>query len=243
MANTGVANADGPGPSNNNEYIDSTQPNLERSRGGNDLTHAFSGSLVLALPKLEDKSPFVKNVFGDWEITGIVQATTGYPMTVLAGTPAGVQGNGNHPSGTNNNLSMPNVVEGQPCQAGGSDPIQWLNPAAWTLNGYQLGTNGNSGRAICNGPGFFRTDASVYKNIPLGDRVKLQLRFEVFNVFNTTNFLSTSTTNGGNLTSYTPGNVVLSGSEIVSATPAGNFGQLTAARDPRTMQLGVRLSF
>src|SRR5262249_6224480 len=61
IANTGVANADGPGISNNNAYIDSTQPQLERSRGANDRTHIFSGSLVLALPKLENKSSFERN--------------------------------------------------------------------------------------------------------------------------------------------------------------------------------------
>jgi hypothetical protein len=125
----------------------------------------------------------------------------------------------------------------------------WLNPAAWTLNGYQIGTNGNTGRNTCNGPGSFETDASVYKNIKAGGRVKVQLRVEVYNIFNTTNFLGNSLTNGGQITYYNPGNVVFntpSGStatKIISATPAGNFGQLTAAGDPRTAQLGIRLMF
>ena len=61
-----------------------------------------------------------------------------------------------------------------------------------TLNGYQIGTNGNAGRNICDGPGLFQVDASLYKNIKLGARVKLQLRFEVFNLFNTVNFLGTA---------------------------------------------------
>jgi hypothetical protein len=30
---------------------------------------------------------------------------------------------------------------------------------------------------------------------------------------------------------------------IVSATAPGNFGQLTSARDPRLVQLGLKLSF
>jgi len=55
--------------------------------------------------------------------------------------------------------------------------------------------------------------------------------------------------NGGAQSNYNPGNVVFntgSGStatEIVSATPAGNFGQLTQSRDPRTAQVGIRLTF
>ena len=143
------------------------------------------------------------------------------------------------------------MVASQPCHLSGSDPAQWLNPAAWTLNGYQIGTNGNTGRNTCNGPGSFETDASIYKNIKAGGRVKLQLRFEVYNIFNTTNFLSNSITsnNGGPTTFYNPGNVVFdtgsgrTATKIISATPAGNFGQFTAATDPRTAQLGIRLMF
>jgi hypothetical protein len=251
LANTGVANADGPGLSGNNAYVDSTQPNLERARGGNDKTHVFSGSVILALPTLDGKSGFAKNVFGDWELAAIVQAGTGYPMTVATGGVPGLSGNGSTPSGTGSgvNLSHPNVVADQPCHLSGADPTQWLNPAAWTLNGYQIGTNGNSGRNTCNGPGSFESDVSIYKNIKLGGRVKLQLRAEVYNVFNTTNFLGNSLTNGGQISFYNPGNVVFntgSGStatKINSATPAGNFGQLTAATDPRTAQLGIRLMF
>jgi hypothetical protein len=81
--------------------------------------------------------------------------------------------------------------------------------------------------------------------------VKLQLRFEVYNIFNTTNFFGNSLTNtaqpGG--TYYNPGNVVFdtgkgsTATKIISATPAGNFGQLTAAGDPRTAQIGIRLMF
>jgi Carboxypeptidase regulatory-like domain len=250
MSNTGVSNADGPNLSANNAYTDSTQPNLDRARGGNDRTHVFSGSLILALPKLENKEGFAKHVLGNWEFTTIVQAGTGYPITVVTGAVPGLSGNGNGPAGTGYSAqNRPNVVEGQDCQASGGDKTQWLNPAAWTLNGYQIGTNGNSGRNVCNGPGLFQADASLYKNINLGSKVKLQLRFEVFNIFNTVNLLATSLTNGGVNTAYNPQNVEFdtgsgkTATKIISASPVGNFGQLTAARDPRTAQIGIRLAF
>jgi hypothetical protein len=75
-------------------------------------------------------------------------------------------------------------------------------------------------------------------------RLKLQLRFEVFNLFNTVNFLGYSLN-----TAYNAENVVLdtgdaaTATKILSAAPPGNFGQLTAARDTRTVQLGIRLAF
>ena len=243
MSNTGVGNADGPGLSYNNAYIDSTQPDLERARGANDRTHSFNASLVLGLPKFEDKGALVKNVFGDWEFTSIVQAGTGYPITVNVGSVPGLDGNGIQGTGSGSDRVRPNVVEGQSCTADGSNPTQWLNPNAWTLNGYQIGTFGNSGRNICDGPSLFQVDASVYKNIRLSGRVKLQLRFEVFNLFNRNNFIS------GQSYNYDPGNVVFdtgSGStatQIISATPTGNFGQLNNVRDPRTAQVGIRLMF
>jgi hypothetical protein len=232
-------NADGPGLSTQNAYTDSTQPGLDRGRGNNDVTHSFNGTLVLLLPTLENKSSLEKNVFGDWEFATIVRASTGYPITVYTGSVPGLSGGS---TGTGfNNTARPNVVDGQNCHASGGDKTQWLNPGAWTLNAYQVGTNGNTGRNTCNGPGLFQTDASLYKNIKLGSGgVKLQLRFEVYNLFNTVNFL------GGSLNStYGAQKVVLSADRttILSAQPAGNFGQLTAARDPRTMQLGIRLQF
>jgi len=245
IANTGIGNADGPGLSNLNAYIDSTNPQLDRARGANDATHVFSGNLILALPKLENKSSFTKTVLGDWQLNTIVQASSGYPITVITNNVSGLPGGGG-PSGAGNGITLPNRVEGVDCHAnGGKNSIQWLNPAAWTLNGFQVGGNGNASRNTCNGPGLFETDASVYKNFTLSNRVKLQLRVEMYNVFNTVNFLGTSLTNGGVVHQYNAQNVVLSAdkSTIISADPAGNFGQLTASRDPRTMQMGVRLMF
>jgi hypothetical protein len=200
----------------------------------------FNASLVLALPKLENRSSFVRNLLGDWELTTIVQAGTGYPLWVQAAV-AGLNGLGGTGSTFQN---RPNRVVGQPCTISTANEVQWLNPAVFTLNGYQIGTNGTAGRNICDGPGVFQTDASLYKNIRLGSRVKLQLRFEVFNVFNTVNFRGDWLN-----TSYNAENVVFdtghaaTATKILSATPPGTFGQATVARDPRTIQLGVRLTF
>jgi hypothetical protein len=66
----------------------------------------------------------------------------------------------------------------------------------------------------------------------------------VFNLFDTVNFLAYSLNTG-----YNAENVVFdsgdaaTATKILSATPPGNFGQFTAARDPRTVQVGIRLMF
>jgi hypothetical protein len=210
-------------------YRDSTQPNLDRARGGTDRTHMFNASLVLALPALREKSFFVRNVLGDWELTTIVQAGSGYPITVKAS----VSGLSGGPAGTGiGQLQTPNRVAGQSCTVSAANGTQWLNPAAFTLDGYPIGTNGNAGRNICDGPGMFQADASLYKNIGLGPSVKLQLRFEVFNVFNTVNFLGYSLNAGyvGQNVVFDTGNPATA-TRIVSATPPGTFGR-RATRGP-----------
>ena len=106
-----------------------------------------------------------------------------------------------------------------------ANEVQRLNPAAFSLDGHLIGTNGTAGRNICDGPGLFQADASLYKNIKLGSRVKLQLRFEVFNVFNTVNFLGYSLN-----TAYNAENVVFdtgdaaTATRILSATPPATSG-------------------
>jgi len=63
-------------------------------------------------------------------------------------------------------------------------------------------------------------DASLQKLVPLKERLNMQLRWEVFNFPQHFSFWSVGTT-----------------------VNSGNFGQVTSATDPRTMQLGVRLEF
>ena len=228
-------------------YTANESPELDRGRALIDRRHVLNGSLVLGLPGFEDKSSFMKNVLGDWQVTSIVSLASGYPLTIFSGNVPGLSSNG-AASGTGQvNNQRPNLVAGVDCRASGGPAEQWLNPAAWTLNGFQIGSLGNSGRGVCDGPGFFQADLALYKNIKLAGRAKLQLRAEVFNVFDKVNF---TTNNGDNINaSYNPANVVFNtatgstASSIVSATPVGNFGQITAARDPRQVQLGIRLSF
>lgn len=120
---------------------------------------------------------------------------------------------------------------GEPCRATGGRKEQWLNPRAFTLDGFELGTFGNAGRGICEGPGEHR----------LGSRLRAQLRFEVFNVFNRTQFLNVDST-------LDPIGVTLdapleSATRVIGSEIPLSFGQATKARDPRQAQFGVKLIF
>jgi hypothetical protein len=66
----------------------------------------------------------------------------------------------------------------------GGDRLQWLNPKAFTWDGYKLGTFGNSSPGSCAAPPITNVDFSIVKNWKMTERWKLQLRLEMFNVFN-----------------------------------------------------------
>jgi hypothetical protein len=219
---------------------DPLKPNLDRGRALIDRTHMFNAALVLALPTLQDQDPAVRSIFGDWQLSTIVTATSGTPVTVYQGSSADWSGTG---LGSNNNNQRPNRVDGVDCHASGSEKTQWLNPEAWTMVGFQIGQIGTSGRGVCDGPGLFQVDAALYKTIKLGSKVKLQLRAEAFNVLNRDNFISNGMGTGlVDGVTYNTGNRATA-TQIVGQARSGGFGQLTTVRDPRLLQLGVKLSF
>jgi hypothetical protein len=239
IANENLGNSSG-GINDDATFTDLDNPRIDRGLADTHRSHIANASLLLMLPTLADNpSSFVRNVFGDWQVTGIMQYTSGAPVTVFAGSVPGVNGiAGTGDSGTD----KPNVVPGVDCQAsGGTEQI--LNPAAWTLNGYRLGTNGNSGRGSCYGPSYFQTDLALYKNINLSKRFKAQLRFEAFNVFNTVNFRHAGGNWTYNATSATLDAPSEQATTIISATPAANFGQATRTFDSREFQFGIKLMF
>ena len=129
-------------------------------------------------------------------------------------------------------------MSGEPCRASSGPDEQIINPSAYTLNGFRLGTIGSAERGDCTGPGYFQTDLAFYKNFPLKNGVKLQFRWDIFNIFNNTNFLFQNLD-----ATMDPSAVVLNAAqtEIVSATIPANFGQATRTRDPRQMQIGFKL--
>jgi hypothetical protein len=224
-------------PSRGSTTLDNQNLDLDWGRPETGRTHIYNASLIWLLPALEDKSPAMRHILGDWEVTTIVGAGSGQPLTVYTGTIPGLQGG---PSGTGyNDNQRPNRVANESCAPSSGPKEQIINPAAYTLNGFQLGTIGTAQRGDCNGPGYFQTDLAFYKNIPLtSSGVKLQFRWDIFNIFNNTNFIF----NGDNYV-MNPSAVTLNSArtQIVSATLPGSFGKATRTRDARQMQLGFKL--
>jgi len=219
--------------------LDLTNPSADEGYANTDRRHVFNAAVVLAFPTLEGDQGVRRWLLGGWEIGGIVQAASGQAVTVTTGSLPDFNGG---PSGTGyNDNQRPNIVPGVSCRADNSTtPEQILNPAAVTLNGFRLGSIGNEERGACRGPGMFQTDLSFYKTLRAAGRAQLQLRFEIFNVFNRVNFLSQGLNTSMDLQSVT---LDPTGTQIVAFTPAGNFGQATRTRDARQAQFGLKIMF
>ncbi|HWB96099.1 MAG TPA: hypothetical protein VG672_05340, partial [Bryobacteraceae bacterium] len=96
--------------------------------------------------------------------------------------------------------------------------LNWINKAAF-LTPAPL-QYGNLGRNIMRGPGLKNWDMALSKNIRWRERTTVQLRADFFNTFNFVNFGNPDTT--------------------LSST---NFGVITSARSPRSIQFGLKISF
>jgi hypothetical protein len=70
--------------------------------------------------------------------------------------------------------------------AGGRTADMWFNPDAFVFPG--AGFRGRAGRNIIEGPGLATVDLAIVKNTTLSGRRSVQLRLEVFNLLNRTNF-------------------------------------------------------
>jgi hypothetical protein len=127
----------------------------------------------------------------------------------------------------------PNLVLGVPIYLPNPrDPLQYLNPAAFSLP--EVGRFGSLGRGSIRGPGTKNFDFSVVKNWRMHDRYSLQFRAEMFNALNHANFNSIDA--GLSLDN-------VAGDENFGKPLNPNFGRITATRGPREIQFGLKFNF
>jgi hypothetical protein len=225
------ANPDPSGADLQNPDVDWGRPDVGR-------THIFNASLIWLLPALDQQSGLMRGILGDWEIAAIVGAASGQPITAYTGAIPDLNGG---PSGTGQGSPQYPIRTDAPCKADSSLDEQIINPAAYTLDGFRLGTIGSARRGDCTGPGYFQIDMAFYKNVAITGRVTLQFRWDIFNLLNHTNFLFASVNTSLDPTSATLDAPRDAATTIVSAPLPSNFGQAAATRDARQMQLGVKL--
>ncbi|HET6648177.1 MAG TPA: carboxypeptidase regulatory-like domain-containing protein [Pyrinomonadaceae bacterium] len=211
-----------------------TDLTLERAVGRLDRTHVFVASYVYEVPTF--KSGFASSTAGrlllsGWELAGITTAQTGLALNRVVQPSATITTRGTRP----NLVSDPS--ENIPTNPTGGIPYAF-NPFAFQTT--LPGQIGNSPRSPFRFPSQFFTDLNVTKNFNFGERYRLQLRAEFFNIFNKTIFNDVFQTIPDRL----PTDTVFTSIENLQRSGSNpQFGQFFSTRDPRQIQLGIKFSF
>jgi hypothetical protein len=94
-----------------------------------------------------------------------------------------------------------------------------------------------AGRNQIRGPEFISVDTRITKRVPLGERVRLELIGEAFNITNRANINSIVTTR------YTYSSGGFFRPFFNPATPSTTFGWVLSTYDPRILQLAAKITF
>jgi hypothetical protein len=155
-----------------------------------DIPHRLVASYLYDVPFLKGSSrPILKYAVAGWQVSGVTTIQSGSPVNITISTDRaniGITGQ-----------QRPDLVGAVPalnCQpntAGATQAEQRQRVNCYDSSAFALPpqfTFGSAGRNILRGPRFASTDVSFLKNVPVGGTVRLQLRVEIFNVFNTVNY-------------------------------------------------------
>jgi hypothetical protein len=187
-------------------------PRFDRGSGDWDVRHNLTGSVLYSLPDLKGSNSFVQKALGGWQTSGILQTRSGLPTDITV------------VSGFFGNPLRPDYVPGQPL---------WVPNHSWPGSSYNLdafaieptydgtpgATIGTVGRNSLRGPAFFQFDLSGMKNFAITERVTMQFRADIFNLFNHPNFTNPD---GGICTSVTEPTFV----PPPTCNPNPNFGRV-----------------
>jgi hypothetical protein len=175
--------------------LDSTNLKAEYGNGDFDTRHNFTSFFTYDVPKASWASGWSGRIVNGWQVSTLLSFHSGQPF---GGSPRpGLNVTGDPFAGVSHAFSKNGVT--------------WINPSVFCTPGAAgcAGPTNPLGDLTRNryyGPGFSDVDLSVIKNIPLRERLKIQLRAEMYNLFNHVNLASgTGTVSGSGLISDTIG--------------------------------------
>jgi len=187
-------------------FVDPSNPDYDRGHCDQDRTHLANFTVGAQTPAFGNAA--LRTVASNWRVSGILNARSGPWMTILSGRDNAFNGMANQ-----------RVNQVSEDVYGAKTLNNYLNPQAFAQPA--AGAFGNSTRNSIKGPGFWKVDLALSRLVSLAATRNIELRLEVFNLFNTFNW-------------GLPNNNFAS----------GTFGRITnLTGDPRIMQFGIKYGF
>ena len=207
-----------------------------------DARHRFVFNFVwdLPVPKYEG---FKGQLLDGWELSGILSFQSGFPVRITSQADAEqldttfdfeAPGQPNFAPGAKFKAVNPRSTVCAPGTGPFAQAVDPTAPGCQPVTGYAFdpnlftnstvpaGTIGNAPRSICCGPGINNTDMSISKQTRIRERVQMEFRADIFNVWNHAQFYSVD----GNISNF-----------------GGTFGQPLHIRDPRLTQFALKFRF
>jgi hypothetical protein len=197
-----------------------------------DQTHIFTVNYIWDVPRLGRKwnNGFVKAIFDHWQISGTTSYASGKPKNLTV-TYAGTASATNITDFTGGQINArPNVICDPMKGPFGADAngTPYAFNVACFAKPTQSGDIGNLSRNPVRLPSIFNSDLAFFKNISIGEKRGVQLRWEMYNIFNHANFRDV--------------NAAMTFDATGKQTNAA-FGTVSSARTPRVMQASLRINF
>jgi hypothetical protein len=195
---------------------------LDKSNANFDRRHVLALSYVYELPFFSTRQGFARHLLAGWQISGITTLQSGAYVSISGGSRASTSPS----NGFGANLDLIGDWRAVP---GGQTPTPafdasgtyvgggWINRAAFRG---RVGLIGTTPRNLFQMPSTQNFNLSLMKRVKLSEKARLQLRGEVFNLFNHPNYRT-----------------------LVTNFSAANFGALTETDEPRVIQVGIKLLF
>jgi hypothetical protein len=211
------------------EPQDSRFPFLERSNSVNDQRHRWVTSAVFQSGSSKSGDGFFKHIVSDFTFSPIIEVASGRPFNVISSQDTRLDLGASQarpsvggPAAATVSPFIPGVTFAVADVCLTNDGSTFKIPGVTTAG---AGCIGNLGRNAFVTPGFFQWDMRLSKRIPLGERMKLDLIADVFNLFNRTNIAAV--------------NQVCDPSAGITCSA----GQPTAAYDARQFQFALKMSW
>ncbi len=205
-------------------------PRLDRGNSNFDVRHSFNAAVTYDIPA-PTFGAFAETILRNWSVDTIITTRSATPVDLVAST--------DNSRGFRTTV-RPDVVPGVPLYV--DDPNaaggRRFNRAAFAIP--PAGRQGTLGRNVLRGFPVFQLDFSLRRQFNLTDRVKLQLKAEVFNLLNHPNFSDPKHELFDLLFGQS---TLMLGKGLGSGGAAGGFNPLYQLGGSRSMQLALKFNF